>query len=142
MESPSDNELYHTGEESSDDGYESNDQNYSGDGSDCDDDNRNNAPTSHRLPRNKKGKAAMASTKASVKVTVKPSMKPSTKAYKKSHNNISMDESTPPPSDFSNLKDHYAESHCIAFNARFFEKKCVVMKCARQGKNAIAYTMW
>ena len=98
MESPSDNEPYHTGEESSDDSDESNDQNYSGDGSSCDEDNRNNAPTTHRKPKNKKGKAAMASAKPSVKVSVKVSAKPSTKAYKKPHSNISFQwMSLPPP---------------------------------------------
>ena len=29
----------------------------------------------------------------------------------------------PPPPDFSNLKDHYTESHPIAFNNHFFGKK-------------------
>ena len=123
MESPSDNDSYHTGEESSNDGGESKDQNYSGDGSNCDDSNGNNAPTSHRKPSNKKGKVAKASAKASVKVSATVSAKTTTKAYNKPSSNITKDEPTPPQSDFSNLKDHYTKLHCIAFNTHFFGKK-------------------
>ena len=142
MESPSNNESYHTGEESSDNGDESSDEKYSGGGSNCDDNDRNNAHTSHCKPRNKKGTATSVSAKESVKVSAKVTKKPSTKASKESHNNITMEEPTHPPSNFSNLKDHYTESHRIAFNTVYFGKKCVVTKCARQGKNMIAYTTW
>jgi hypothetical protein len=71
MESPSDNDSYHTGEETSDDGNDSEDHNLSDGGSDCDDDdddnNKNNAPKTCRKSTKKKGRATSATPKQSAK---------------------------------------------------------------------------
>jgi hypothetical protein len=142
MESPSNNELYHTGEESSEDGDESIDQNHSEGGGHCDDDDKNNAPTSHRKSSNKKGRATSVSAKELVKLSAKVIKNKSVTASNESHRNILAEEPTLPQPDFSNLKDHYTKLHCIAFNNHFFGKKCVATKCARQGKSVIAYTTW
>ena len=55
MESSSDNDAFHTGADSSNDGDEGSEHNYSGDGSNCDDSGGNNvAVTSHCKPSKKK----------------------------------------------------------------------------------------
>ena len=61
--------------------------------------------------------------KEPVKVLAKMIKNTSLEASKKTHSNILTEEPTPPPPDFSNLKDHYTESHHIAFNNCFFGKK-------------------
>ena len=129
MDSPSDNESYHTGEESSDDGDDRDERHNSEGGFDCDDDDddddddEKNYASKTRRQSKKKGKASSATLKQSSKGTTKSTAKPRAKGTTKSRSEIETDETFLPQPDISNLKDHYTESHRIAFNNRYFSKK-------------------
>ena len=71
--------------------------------------------TSYRKPSKKKGKEATALTKELTKASTKTAIKLSS--------NITTGEPTLAPSNISNFKDHFTESHWIAFNTHFFGKK-------------------
>ncbi len=65
MESPSNNDSYHTGEETSDNGDDSDEHNLSDVGGDCDDvndDEKNNVSKTRRKSTKKKGKSDFGDT--------------------------------------------------------------------------------
>ena len=47
-----------------------------------------------------------------------------------------------PAPDVANLRDHYTDAHRAAFYARFFGKKSVEMRFAKQLRNAITFAVW